>query len=368
MKILHIINSMRMGGAESLLVELAPIQKKMGIEVSILELQEADNKALIKKLEVEGINVKSISKKRSVRNPLNIFSIIPYLKKNDIVHVHLFPANYWTAIAKILSFCKTPIITTEHSTNNKRRNIFIFKYIDTFIYKRYKKVIACSDKALDTFRLRYPNIRCISISNGVDVSKYKDAKPYSKIELINVSKDIFVTTMVARFNYPKRQDTLVEAISLLPERFHAIFVGGKCDDEGLIKTLNLTKKLNVEYRCHFLYIRTDVPRILKSSDVILMSSEYEGLSLSSIEGMASGHPFIASNVNGLREVVEDAGLLFECGNAKELANLLLRLESDKDYYKTTTQKCLSRANEYDIHCVANKYNDVYKKVLGINSL
>ena len=66
-------------------------------------------------------------------------------------------------------------------------------------------------------------------------------------------------------------------------------------------------ELGVSHRVLSLYIRKDVPRILKSSNVICMSSIYEGLSLSSIEGMASGHPFIATNVNGLREIVKGAG-------------------------------------------------------------
>lgn len=352
-----------MGGAQSLLVELAPVQKDMGHDVLVLELESSKDRTLVNKLQDKGVEVKSISSSRSVRNPLNIFSIIPYLKQCDIAHVHLFPANYWTAIAKIISCCKTPIVTTEHSTNNKRRNIPIFKYIDAFIYNRYQNVIACADKALETFKARYPKTNCMSIPNGVDISKYKDALPYTKQELANIADDTFVTTMVARFDYPKRQDTLVEAISLLPEKFHAVLVGGLSSDEGLQKVRDLAISLGVDKRVHFLYIRPDVPRILKSSDVVVMSSEYEGLSLSSIEGMACGHPFIATNVNGLREVVGGAGELFECGNAEELAQLLLKFDADKKFYYNVTNKCFARAEEYDIQSVATKYQCVYNKLV-----
>lgn len=353
-----------MGGAQSLLVELAPVQQAMGHDVTVLELTSTSDRTLVDKLNDKGVRVETISSTRSVRNPLNIFSLIPYLKQCDIAHVHLFPANYWTAIAKIISCCKTPIVTTEHSTNNKRRNIPIFKYIDAFIYNRYQKVIACADKALETFKARYPKTNCMSIPNGVDISKYKDALPYTKQELANIADNTFVTTMVARFDYPKRQDTLVEAISLLPEKFHAVLVGGLSSDEGLQKVRDLAISLGVDKRVHFLYIRPDVPRILKSSDVVVMSSEYEGLSLSSIEGMACGHPFIATNVNGLREVVGGAGELFECGNAQALAELLRKFESDKSYYDAVTQRCIDRAAEYDIHAVAVKYENEYNKFLN----
>ena len=355
---------MGMGGAQSLLVELAPVQKEMGNDVLVLELQSTQDRNLVMKLNEAGVSVVSLSENRSVRNPLNIFTLIPFIKKYDVVHVHLFPANYWGALAKILSFCNTPIITTEHSTNNKRRNIAIFKYIDAFIYNRYQKVVACSDKAMETFKARYPKTRCISIPNGVNISKYIKAEPYTKQELAKIPEDSFVTTMVARFDYPKRQDTLVEAIALLPKQFHAILVGGTPDDSGLQKIQHLAREFGVNDRVHFLYLRSDVPRILKSSDVVLMSSEYEGLSLSSIEGMASGHPFIATNVNGLREVVKGAGELFECGDVNKLASLLAGLSSDREYYDRIVRSCMDRALNYDIHTVAAKYQHEYEILIG----
>lgn len=361
MKILHIINHMGMGGAQSLLVELAPVQRDMGHEVLVLELQSTPDRNLVKKLNDAGVVVKSLSDSRSVRSPLNIFALIPYVRQYDIVHSHLFPANYWTALAKVFALSRTPIITTEHSTNNKRRSIPIFKYIDAFIYDRYQEVVACADKALETFKVRYPRAKCVSIPNGVNISKYKEALPYKKQELANIPEESFVITMVARFDYPKRQDTLVEAIALLPNQFHAILVGGTHDDVGLQRVQQLAQNLGVSDRVHFLYLRSDVPRILKSSDVVLMSSEYEGLSLSSIEGMACGHPFIATNVNGLREVVGGAGELFECGNAQELAQLLKKLQSDNSFCNEVTQKCLLRADEYDIKAVADKYQFEYNK-------
>ena len=95
----------------------------------------------------------------------------------------------------------------------------------------------------------------------------------------------------------------------------------------------------------------------------MMSSEYEGLSLSSIEGMAAGKPFLATDVNGLREVVKGAGELFELYNCDELAKILLRLESDKQYYNDMVIRCRKRASEYDINNMVSKYMEVYKEVM-----
>ena len=361
MKILHIINHMGMGGAQSLIVELAPVQRQMGHEVCVLEISTTSDRTLVNKLLEDEIEVVTLSSHRSVRNPLNIFSLIPYIRQYDLIHVHLFPSNYWAAIANML--IGKPIITTEHSTDNKRRKIPIFKYIDAYIYKKYNNVVACSDRALDIFRQRFPRVKSSAIPNGVNLSKYKTAKPYTKQELLGLTEEDFICTMVARFEYPKRQDIVVQAIATLPNRFHVVFVGGSPDDENLIQVKTLAENLRIANRVHFLYVRSDVPRILKTSDIILMSSEYEGLSLSSIEGMASGRPFVASNVNGLKEVVEGAGELFEIGDIDGLSALLMKFASDDHYYKDVVKTCLKRAEEYDISVVADKYQAEYNKHL-----
>lgn len=364
MRILHLIDRMSMGGAQSFVVELAKVQKEVGHTVEVIQLFDSPDRTFPNRLVNLDIPVTALSK-GSMYNPLHIFRIMPILTRYDIIHVHLFPALYWTGFAKWLSRSKTPLVYTEHSTQNKRRNKKLLYWADKFVYGRcYKCVIACADKALETFRQYYPKVSSISIPNGIDTQKYFEAEPYSKAELIGTSEDIFTVTMVARYTYPKRQDTIIEAISKLPKKFNAILVGSKETDPEAIKLRTYCDELGVSDRVHSLYIRKDVPRILKSSDVVCMSSIYEGLSLSSIEGMASGRPFIATNVNGLREVVQDAGELFELGNSQELADLLQKLDKNKEYYSIISQKCADRAKLFDIHEVEKKYMNVYLKYVN----
>ena len=364
MKILHIIDSLEMGGAENLLIPLTAEQKYQGNIVSVLLLKKASNPTVTKKIQDNGISVSWLTE-GSLYNPLLIFKLRPFLKHYDIVHVHLFPALYWVGFAKWITNSSTPLIYTEHSTNNRRRQNLLLKYVDRIVYQyAYRHVIACSEKARETFIQAYPNIRHITpVNNGVDIKQNIQAVPYTKQELLGISENSFLVTMVARFMFMKRQDTIVEAIAKLPSQFHACLVGSEPEDEGLIKVKELAENLGVSDRVHFLYIRSDVPRILKTSDVVIMSSEYEGLSLSSIEGMAAGKPFIATNVNGLKEVVSGAGELFELYNSDQLAKILLKLESDKDYYAMLANRCSQRASEYDIKIMVNNYTEIYKRVL-----
>lgn len=365
MRILHIIDDLDMGGAQCLLVELSKAQISLSNDVSVLAFKKISNQTIVNQLETNGVTVIMLTG-RNPYNPINVFRIIPYLNYYDVIHAHLFPALYWVGIAKILCFGRVPpVFYTEHSTKNRRRSNPFLRRVDNFIYKKgYDEIIACSDKALETFRNIYPSVKhIIAINNGVDIYKYKNATPYSKEELWGIDKNTFVFTMVARFAYMKRQDTLVDALSKLPPNYHVAFVGGEPNDDGLVKVEKHAKELNVSDRVHFMYMRTDIPRILKSSDAVVMSSEYEGLSLSSVEGMSSGKPFIATNVTGLIEVVKGAGILFELGNSDELAGILMHLSTDERYREEVVDKCIERAQNFDISKMVDLYMLEYRKFL-----
>lgn len=365
MKILHIIDTLSMGGAENVLAGLAAGEKRLGHEVSVMPLVCPVHTPVRDKMEKEGVSVIPIMEKGTVYNPLLIFKIAGVIRRYDIIHVHLFPALYWTAFAKFLTFSNVPMVYTEHSTNNKRRHNVFLHFVDRLVYKNgYKRIISCAEKVLDTYKEAFPDIRHVCyINNGIDTKRFQNATPYTKRDLLGIDENSFVVTMVARFMFMKRQDTIVEAIEKLPEYVHAVFVGGNKEDEGLIRVKRLAEEKGIENRVHFLYIRTDVPRILKTSDVVIMASDYEGLSLSSIEGMAAGKPFIATNVNGLKEVVGGAGLLFENKHSEELAAHINRLLSDNEFYQKIADDCMHRALDYDIEGMVNSYSKVYNEVI-----
>lgn len=79
MKILHVIDNMSMGGAQSLLVEMLPVQKQMGNEVLVLELKASEDRTLANKLQKSGIEVRALATIRTERNVKNIFELFPIL-------------------------------------------------------------------------------------------------------------------------------------------------------------------------------------------------------------------------------------------------------------------------------------------------
>ena len=134
------------------------------------------------------------------------------------------------------------------------------------------------------------------------------------------------------------------------------------DGERKNDLISLVNLLGLENRVLFLGLRMDVANLLKSVDLVVLSSHYEGLSLASVEGMASGKPFLASNVPGLRDVVEGAGLLFEQGNAEELASKIIELMHNSELYKQIANTCQERAQQYDVQVMVNKHIQLYQEV------
>jgi glycosyltransferase involved in cell wall biosynthesis len=274
--------------------------------------------------------------------------------------VHLFPTLYWVAIAKMIRFSNVKLIYTEHSTNNRRRKKIIFKWLDKLFYGQYNKIITIAqevDQNLKVYLGLNPS-RFELINNGVDIQLFNNASGYSKKEFFTEADKIII--QVSGFRVEKDQITLIKALKNLPNNIKLLLVG---EGDFMNKCQNLVMELELEERVLFLGIRMDVSSLLKTADIVVLSSFYEGLSLASIEGMASGRAFVASNVPGLREIVSGAGVLFEKGDEKQLAEEISKLLLDREYYDSVVRKCIERAKNYNIKRMINSYIGVYKEVL-----
>lgn len=362
MKILQVINRLGPGGAEKLILDTVPRYQKEGLHVDVLLLQDKKTEFRSQLDEVSTGQIGSLTKK-SMRNPLLIFKIIPYLNNYDVVHLHLFPTLYWVVLAKLISFTNVKLVYTEHNTNNKRREIPIFKYIDKFIYRHIDRIVTIADEVDLNLKeyLKFDDSKFIKINNGVDVAFYNSAIGYSKEKFFNV--DDFILIQVSTFSLQKDQKTLIKSLQHLPDNIKLILVGtGSLIDESK----DIVKKLNLAERVKFIGNRYDVPQLLNTSDVVILSSRHEGLSLSNIEGMSVGKPFIGSDVPGLREIVKGHGLLFEQGNDKELAKLIMNLYTNPQLYKKIADQCFNRAKEFDINKMVAQYIELYKEIIDID--
>ncbi len=360
MKILQLINSLQTGGAEKLLLESIPLfnqNEDISVDLAILNNAKAP---FLKQLQKDNSLQIFILSKKNPYNPIHIIKIISLLKRYDIVHVHLFPSLYWASLAKLFSFSKTKLIYTEHNTSNRRRNKLVFKILDKLIYSLYSKIITISPDVEKGIKghLNFKEQKFELIQNGVNIKNIKNETPYLKHELTEeISENNKILVQVSSFTSQKDQETLIKSLQLLNSDIVLLLIGDgplKASCKKLVEGLQLTD------RVFFLGIRMDVPKILKTADIVILSSHYEGLSLASIEGLASGKPFIASDVPGLKDIVKGAGLLFPDKDFKMLSKHINDLLNNKSYYNKIALKCIDRADKYDIKNTIEKQVTLYR--------
>ena len=363
MRILHVITMLDIGGAERLLVDILPLMRDAGHDVELLLFNGVDT-PFKKELGDKGIKIHELSHGDDVKDyykevydPFHIIRLRKYIHGYDIIHTHNFICQFYVALAHFLYQSSTSLVTTEHSSNNRRRTKKCFKPIDKLMYGHYASIICIADKTqqnLESYIGKKSNI--CTINNGVDVSRFM--KP---IKDISIKKE-FIITMVAGLRTEKDHDTLLRAMTLLPANYHLLLVGDGVKAQELKE---LTKMYSISDKVTFMGPRMDIPEIYEISDIAVLSSHWEGLSLSSIEGMASGRPFIASDVDGLREIVGGAGFLFPHGDAQELANKIQWLCEHPNEYREVAKRCQERAKQYDISIMAENYLRLYNSILRL---
>ena len=290
-------------------------------------------------------------------------SYIPKLRKimreYNIIHTHNSSPQLFVAIANI-GLGKT-LVTTEHNTSNRKRKHPIWSRVDKWMYKRYEKIVCISQQAYDNLLVYDPDVKhkTLLIKNGVDVERIYNSIPLDDSILLAERNNHFIVLMVAAFRPQKDQPTLIEAISLLPDKYLLWLAGdGECRQDLEM----MVKERKLEERVSFLGNRSDIPRLLHLADVICLSTYYEGLSLSNIEGMSAGRPFVASDVEGVQEITSGAGILFKQGDSKALAIIIRKLHDDSEYYHQVAEQCYQRALQYDIRKMVDAYEQLYDAV------
>ena len=356
-----------MGGAETLVVNLIPRLQALGNTVDLCIFNGTET-PLTQKLKRESPKTKIYALGHGVYNPLYILKLVKIMKNYDIVHTHNSSPQLFVAIANL--FCSQKLVSTEHTTSNRKREWKWYAPIESWVHGQYNHVICISQIAeeklreymggawLDKVTPKYKQISIIN--NGVDVKDISNATPDNG--LLSLKGQRKAVLMVAGFRDAKDQDTVVKALGLLNNNDFEVWFAGIGIRQEIVK--QLAESLGVGDRVRFLGLRTDIPNVLRAADIIVMSSHWEGLSLSNVEGMSAHKPFIASDVNGLKEVTKGYGILFPHEDAKALAEEINRLASDDAYYKGIAERCYNRALEFDISNTVSGYADVYKNIFN----
>lgn len=156
-------------------------------------------------------------------------------------------------------------------------------------------------------------------------------------EILNRIKTLhsnyFLVGMISRLEIDKRIDIAINVLELLLHKglndIYFVVVG---DGILLDSMKELAKNLNVNHRIKFLGYVDQVDQLLEYFDLILFTSEWEGLPLTIWEAMSEGVPIVSSDVGGIKEIVEgvNCGYIYPFGDLETCANLIIKLKNNPE--------------------------------------
>lgn len=210
------------------------------------------------------------------------------------------------------------------------------------VSRRVNGFVAVSDKVAQAIQktLRVDEHRITTISNGVDVRRYRQKVDRTKIRArLGLEETDQVMILVGTLKEQKGHCYLVQAAAPLiaqNNHLHILFAG----DGPLREALELqVKQLGLERNIHFLGNRKDIPDLLAASDFFVLPSLWEGLPMALIEAMASGLPVLATCVSGSQQVVApgETGLLVPPGDIAQLQQALTEMIANPESAKRMGQ-------------------------------
>lgn len=331
-KILHIINSMGIGGAEKLLA--AVISGLDGYEHHLVVLKEVDSASPVISREHAFLNL-GIKNKRSFIRAIS--KVRRYIKDNriDIVHSHLYEAIILSRLATprhIPLFNTIHAISSQAAYDGNRLTLFIEK----FTYRRRHHIIAVSQEVLNDFE-KHAGLK----GPATVLYNFIEERFFAPHPKTGFSSDKLKLVAVGNLRHQKNYPYLLEAFRHLPPQVSLDIYG-----EGTMQN-ELQEKINQ----HNLNIRLcglekNLHMILPSYDAFVMSSFFEGQPLSLLEAMASGLPSFLADIPVLREVTGDDAIYFDIKDPQSFGKRVEEVLQGKRDLKTLAANAHRRVNAF----------------------
>lgn len=324
-----VITGLGMGGAEHVVANLADELVKLGHTVKIAYLT---GEVIVspKSSEIELLSIGMNGSKDFFKAYVKLRDIVKEFKP-DVVHSHMFHSNIISRLLRLTTGVPK-IVCSSHNTNEGGR-LRMLAYRSTDRLADISTNV--SQEAVNTLveKGAVKSGRMISVVNGIDTNQFyfdRGDRNKKRIEL-NITNQKIVLA-VGRLNHQKDYPNLLNSIFLLKEQrqdFKVLIAG----DGPLREELTLlAKKLEIVSFVEFLGIRRDIPALMSSSDIFVLSSAWEGFGLVVAEAMACERVVVATDCGGVSEVVGSQEFLVEPNNNILLAqslNKALDLSTDE---------------------------------------
>jgi len=369
MKVLHVIDSGGVYGAERMLLELVGAHRRMGIDSAIASIgrrHEAE-RPLEQEARRRGFVIEPF---RMVNGPnfAGMWRIIRFARRNgfQLLHCHGYKANILVGFTPS-AVRGMPVITTVHgwTTAAGVSKMGLYRWLDQRSLKRFTRVVFVSRSLAGVCESRLGRKgHSRIIPNGIPPGE--DRGGSWDDERLAAYMNRFLVVGIGRLSPEKGFEDLVRAVAVLVGK--RLDIGLLIVGEGPERRHLLTRvrRCGLEGHASLPGYRRDVQSVLRRADVFVLCSVTEGFPLSVLEAIQNRIPVVATAVGGVPEIIEHevTGLLVRSRDVYGIAGAIERLYHDRDLGRRLSDAALHVFHEkYTTQKMAEEYARTYREVL-----
>ncbi|MFZ5568857.1 MAG: glycosyltransferase [Thermodesulfobacteriota bacterium] len=378
MKILHLIDSGGLYGAEVMLLNLAGEQLRMGLEPTIASIGEKGipEKPIEKAARENGLPLQTFRMAPGF-NVAGALRILRYARRSgfQIFHSHGYKANIFFGLMPS-RLRRVPMVSTLHgwTSTGGFKKIRLYEALDRLSLCFVDAVVCVNAGMLENPRIK--NLKQVKrlwvVDNGLpmdpmaqDGRETPGAIPETDAGLFCNRKRFTIGT-IGRLSTEKGYDDLIMALARIVQNgvdARLIIIGEGYARRQLENTIRIS---GLSERVFLTGYRPDARRYMPFFDAYAISSLTEGLPITLLEAMQARIPVVATRVGGIPHVLEGGrnGILVEPGNPSALSEGILRLAHDPDLGKALVRNAYRRvAGSYSSRRMAENYRNIYNQLL-----
>jgi len=361
-RVLHVIGSLKLGGAQICVKYLVENATSGKIETFVypLRCQEID-------IPINGNIIINKYKNYDIRK---FFDILRLCRSNniDIIHAHLEKPVLGSLLATF--FCNVKVVIHEHGpVFRKGYRYVIYRVFLRLLRKRASVFIAVSNSAAEQLTTRAwvspDQIRVIN--NAVDREKFA-ANHQTRIDIrkqLSIKDSDIVIGYLGRLNSVKGVDTVINAMpALLKQNPDYLFIVlGHGPELNSLKAL--AGRLKITDRVKFLGFIENASEVMNSFDIGVVPSRQEPFGIVALEFMSMQIPLVSSGVDGLGELVSDreTAMVSEADNTEQIAACIDLLTKDKQLNDRITSRAYEFSSKFGIPQYVQAVEEVYENLM-----
>jgi glycosyltransferase involved in cell wall biosynthesis len=367
MRILHLISSGGLFGAERVVVELSKSLKKtyhcepiLGVIRNVYNPHEE----ILEEAKNNGIAYAVFSCRSQLDWKL-VFSVRKFIKKNrvDLIHCHGYKSNFYGLLAS----GHVPSVTTNHNWLTAHWKLKLYCFLDSLWIRFFDRIIAVSNEVKkDLLRYKIPEDKIRVIDNGIALKRFEKLVETNKMKnQLGFDENIRIIGTIGSLVIEKGHIYLLEAarqILDVVKDLKFLIIG----DGPLRKPLEeKSEELGINKDVIFMGQRKDIPELLMAMDVFVLPSIKEGLPIALLEAMASKRPVIATRIGAIPNVIEnkDIGVLVEPKDISGLQDAIMNLLNDPGRMNLLARKGFDRVcRDFCSDEMAKNYLKLYMEI------